>query len=131
MQIANSSINPLEKSVTVTKGTGVGLPQYKEYKGAREVQTAHRAFTVFDRETHELTTVGEQALLKAIERANKMVEGANRVFEYSIHDKTNVIMVKVLNSETNEVIREIPPEKILDVIAQIWEMTGIIVDERI
>lgn len=128
MQIANSSINPLEKSVTVTKGTGVGLPQYK---GTREVQTPHRAFTVFDRETHELTTVGEQALLKAIERANKMVEGANRVFEYSIHDKTNVIMVKVLNSETNEVIREIPPEKILDVIAQIWEMTGIIVDERI
>jgi len=121
-------MNPLDKSVAVIKGSGVALPQNK---GNRETQTLNEAFVIFDNETHELTTVGEQALLEAIEKANKMIEGANRVFEYSIHDKTNVIMVKVVNSETKEVIREIPPEKILNVIAQIWEMAGIIVDERI
>ncbi|MGI6707442.1 MAG: flagellar protein FlaG [Clostridia bacterium] len=128
MQIVRGSMNPLDKSVAVIKGSGVALPQNM---GNRETQTPNKAFVIFDNETHELTTVGEQALLEAIEKANKMIEGANRVFEYSIHDKTNVIMVKVVNSETKEVIREIPPEKILNVIAQIWEMAGIIVDERI
>ena len=40
-------------------------------------------------------------------------------------------MVKVINSETNEVIREIPPEKILDLVAKMWELAGILVDERV
>jgi flagellar protein FlaG len=39
-------------------------------------------------------------------------------------------MVKVINSDTNEIIREIPPEKTLDLVAKMWEMAGIIVDER-
>lgn len=40
-------------------------------------------------------------------------------------------MVKVIDVNTDEVIREIPPEKILDLVAAIWEITGIMVDERI
>jgi flagellar protein FlaG len=39
-------------------------------------------------------------------------------------------MVKVIDAETDEIIREIPPEKILDMVAMMWEMVGIIVDER-
>lgn len=65
-----------------------------------------------------------------IERANKAIIGANKTFEYSIHKATNQIMVKVIDKDTNEVIREIPPEKILDMVAKMWEMAGLIVDER-
>jgi flagellar protein FlaG len=39
-------------------------------------------------------------------------------------------MVKVLNTDTGQVIREIPPEKNLDFVAKLWEMAGILVDER-
>jgi flagellar protein FlaG len=39
-------------------------------------------------------------------------------------------MVKVIDINTREVIREIPPEKILDMVATMLEMAGIIVDER-
>lgn len=74
--------------------------------------------------------VSEQVVLDAIERVNKVLAGSNRKFEISIHEKTNEIMVKVIDSDTNELIREIPPEKILDMIAKMWEMAGLIVDER-
>lgn len=74
--------------------------------------------------------VNEKVVLEAIERANKAISLANRRLEYSIHEKTNEIIVKVINTETEEVIREIPPEKMLDMVACIWEMIGIIVDER-
>lgn len=40
-------------------------------------------------------------------------------------------MVKVVNTETDEVIREIPPEKILDMVAKMWELAGIMVDEKV
>ena len=40
-------------------------------------------------------------------------------------------MVQIINSETNEVVREIPPEKVLDMVARMWELAGIIVDRHI
>jgi flagellar protein FlaG len=39
-------------------------------------------------------------------------------------------MVKVLDKDTGKVVREIPPEKILDMVAKFMEKAGIIVDER-
>ena len=40
-------------------------------------------------------------------------------------------MVKVINEDTNEVIREIPPEQILDMVAKMWELAGILVDKSV
>lgn len=75
--------------------------------------------------------ISQDDIMHAVKRANKALEGTNRRFEYSIHEQTNTIMIKVIDTETNEVIREIPPEKILNLIAKLWELAGIIVDERV
>lgn len=74
--------------------------------------------------------VSERVLLEAVEKATKAVEWANRRFEYSVHEKTKDIMIKVVDSETGEIIREIPPEKILDLVANLCEIAGLIIDER-
>ncbi len=75
-------------------------------------------------------SVSEKVVIEAIERANKALEGVYTSFEFSIHEKTREISVKVLNRDTKEVIREIPPEKVLDLVAKMWEMAGILVDEK-
>lgn len=75
-------------------------------------------------------SIDESLWIKMIEKANKAITGATCSFEYSIHEGTKEIMVKVINMETQEVIREIPPEKILDMVAKMWELAGIVVDER-
>ena len=36
-----------------------------------------------------------------------------------------------MDKNTKEVIKELPPEKTLDMIARIWEMAGILVDEKL
>jgi flagellar protein FlaG len=75
-------------------------------------------------------TLGEEELIKAIQRANKALQGRTTSFEFSIHEATKEIMVKVMDKDIGEVIRELPPEKVLDMVAKLWEMAGIIVDER-
>ncbi len=75
-------------------------------------------------------TMDEKQWINLIERANKALSGGNRSFEFSIHEATNQIMIKVINTDTNEIIREIPNEKILDMVAKMWDMAGIFVDER-
>jgi flagellar protein FlaG len=39
-------------------------------------------------------------------------------------------MVKVKDRESGEVIRELPPEKSLDFLAKVWEMAGLLFDEK-
>jgi len=80
--------------------------------------------------TGESFTIGDEQLIRMIERANKALQGATTTFEFSIHEKTKQIMVKVLDKDSGEIIREIPPEKTLDMVARLWEMAGIMVDER-
>lgn len=72
--------------------------------------------------------VTNEMLDKAIEDVNKHVGLTNRKFEYAIHEGTNKVVIRVFNSDTGEVIREVPPESRLDAISKMWEMSGIIVD---
>lgn len=74
--------------------------------------------------------VSEKLVIEAIQKANKAISGGNRRFEFSIHAKTKEIMVKVIDNDTGDVLKEIPSEKTLDMVAKLWEMSGITVDER-
>lgn len=74
--------------------------------------------------------ISDEQLVKAIERAIKAIQGPNTSLDFSVHQATKRIMVKVMDKETGAVIREVPPEKNLDLLAKLWEMAGILVDER-
>ncbi|MDR2899304.1 MAG: flagellar protein FlaG [Clostridiales bacterium] len=68
---------------------------------------------------------------KIIKEANDKIFITNREFNYSVHEATNRIAIKVLDKTTKEVIREIPPEKTLDAVAKMLELVGVIIDEKI
>ncbi|TDF93594.1 flagellar protein FlaG [Paenibacillus piri] len=78
----------------------------------------------------EHISLSDEQMVKAIERAIKAMQGKSTSLEFSIHEKTRLISVKVKNNDNGEIIREIPPEKTLDFVAKLWEMAGILVDER-
>lgn len=65
-----------------------------------------------------------------VQEINRAIFGDNERMEFQIHERTGRMLVKLVDQETDEVIREIPPEKMLNLIANIWEMVGILVDER-
>ena len=75
--------------------------------------------------------LSEEEVIDVIEKANKDFIVYDRKFEFSIHEKTKQIMVKVIDANNDEVIRELPPEKILDMVAAMWEVAGIIIDKKI
>ncbi|MEK5035993.1 flagellar protein FlaG [Paenibacillus sp. FSL R7-0302] len=76
-------------------------------------------------------SIAEDQLIRTIEKAVKSLQGPQTTLEISIHEKTHDIMVKVLNKETGEIIREVPREKTLDLVAKMMEIAGILVDEKI
>lgn len=72
----------------------------------------------------------EHEVIRAINKANKHIKTFDRRLEFSVHELTKQIMVKVINTEDNSVIREIPSEKVLDMVAHMWEVAGLLVDEK-
>lgn len=79
---------------------------------------------------NEIAASNEQTI-KQLEKAIRAIQGPEKTFEISVHEQTHAIMVKVFNKQTGDLIREIPPEKLLDVAASIMELNGLIVDEKI
>lgn len=67
---------------------------------------------------------------KLTDNLNKIMDAFDVQARFSIHDKTKDIMVKILNTKTNEIIREIPVEKMVDMIAKMMEMIGMLIDEK-
>ncbi|MEA4924177.1 MAG: flagellar protein FlaG [Syntrophomonadaceae bacterium] len=76
------------------------------------------------------TSVSAEEISQAVEAINKTLEPHNTRLEFSIHDKTKGIMVKVINEKTGEIIREVPPKRVLDMVAMTWDELGLIVDEK-
>lgn len=66
---------------------------------------------------------------KAVDEINKKAYNSEAVF--GIHDATNRVTIKIIDKDTKEVLKEYPPEKTLDMIAKVWEMAGLLVDQKL
>ena len=65
---------------------------------------------------------------KAVEEINRKANSSEAVF--GIHEETNRVTIKIVDKQTKEVIKEFPPDKTLDMISRVWEMAGLMVDEK-
>lgn len=77
-------------------------------------------------------------LQKAVEDINSMVESKNRQLRFSMDDSSGRPVITVMDSESEDVIREIPSEEVRRLAARIREVqnelgaaTGLIVDNRV
>lgn len=65
---------------------------------------------------------------RAVEEINKKANNSEAV--WGVHEDTNRVTIKIVDKQSKEVIKEFPPDKTLDMIARVWEMAGLMVDER-
>lgn len=75
------------------------------------------------------THIPKDTIRNLVEKTNKVIQDTTHL-KFEIHDKTNTIMIKIINDNTGEVIKEIPPEKLLDIAASMMELAGVLLDEK-
>jgi flagellar protein FlaG len=68
---------------------------------------------------------------KAVDKLNQTVELYNQELKFVLHDETQRFIVQVIDKASEEVITEMPPKKILDMVAAFKEMVGLLVDKRV
>lgn len=50
---------------------------------------------------------------------------------FSFHKETEQLVVQVIDPETSAVIRQIPPQELLELAVKLQEMIGLLLDKRI
>ena len=75
-------------------------------------------------------TISENSQIrKAVDEINKKAHNSEAVF--GIHEATNRVTIKIVDKDTKKVLKEYPPEKTLDMIAKGWEMSGLLVYQKL
>lgn len=69
---------------------------------------------------------------KAVDKVNKLLEDKTTHLEYEEDKNFNsVLIMKVVDNNTHEVLSEIPSKQIMDLIAQFAEMAGLVLDKKV
>ncbi len=120
----SSVVKPSSAPVKVveTRGAEAAAPSVENSQTNNEMTSASS-----DKERVAKEPTQEQ-IRKTVAEINKNAQGTEAVF--GIHEATNRVTIKIVNKETKEVIKELPPEKTLDMIAKAWEIAGLLVDEK-
>ena len=123
-------VKPVQK--TVVENTDVTTPEQVTAYDATTVKVAaaekQDGQSGADGDAATKQQAANEQLKKAVEQLNKSMSHTTAVF--GIHEATNRITIKIVDKDTKEVIKEVPPEQTLDMIAKVWELAGVMVDEK-
>lgn len=103
--------------------------------------------TVLDREVSEVQVQAIQGIVqqkadieqqlpadkakRMTDSMNTFLESANTQLRFKFHEKLNEYYVTIIDSKTDEVIREVPSQKLLDYHAAMREFVGLLVDRKV
>lgn len=73
----------------------------------------------------------DEKLKKSVDKLNKFIDDEGAYAEISTHNKFKYdIMIKIIDKKTKEVIMEVPPKKIIDMVARMCEIAGVVFDKK-
>ena len=142
LEVTSSAVSGLQK---VAKP--VEMPEQRSVKRAADVsnvstsaqierqvatsveQDAARGYNG-NEEAQATAAQNAQRIESAVKRANNTMRMSKTSCQFQYHEETNRVSIKVIDKDTEEVIREIPSEEALELIQKMWEMAGILVDEK-
>lgn len=77
-----------------------------------------------------VSEITKEELEQTVEKANQFLLGLKTQFDFKIHEGTGRTVVRLIDKQTHEVVKEIPPEKMLDILESVWDSAGILVDRK-
>ena len=82
-------------------------------------------------QSHTGTLIRKDEIEVIVESFNDFIDPLRTNLKFVFHEQLNEYYVAVVNPLTNEIVKEIPPKKMLDMYAAMAEFMGILIDEKI
>lgn len=74
--------------------------------------------------------LAKSTVQQALETANESLKANHTSARFKYHEATKQVSIKIVDDVTQEVIKEIPPEKAIEMVEKMLELSGILVDEK-
>ncbi len=120
MRIEKVPIKEMEVARQVTQNPIKIPPEQKE-----------RADVKMEETNGSNNQIDREELKRIIEEIRKKMDYLNKYLRIDIDNELDIPVIKIVEKETDKVIRQIPPDYMLSIMKRIDEMLGIIINERI
>lgn len=110
------------------------LPMVDSYPGQKLENSKETPRPVVDRKNEAPSAreeVPREEVEKALDKLNRLMGLIEKRLQFSIHEKSQRVMVKVIDAQTGEVLNEIPAKKVLDMLNSITDIVGVLVDKKV
>jgi len=77
----------------------------------------------------KVKNISKETLERTVQALKNYIESNKRHLNITVHEQTGIIIVRVISEKDGRVIREVPPEKFLDLAASIEEFAGSLFNE--
>lgn len=81
-------------------------------------------------QTKSSESVNSEQLEDAVKAVNDFLKPLNNSLQFNIDDDTGKTIVKVVDSSTNEVIKQFPSEEMLAIAKAIDKMKGLLIQQK-
>ena len=75
--------------------------------------------------------LSREATRKAAEALGEALSNLNRGIHYEIDESTNSVVTKIIDRDTKQVIRQIPPKEVLDIARKLKQFMGVLLDTEV
>lgn len=75
--------------------------------------------------------ISNEEIEKKVSSLNKFLEASSSEARFQYHEQLGEYFVQLVDVNTHEVVREIPPKKILDMYAEMLNIMGLFVDRKV
>src|SRR5690625_6484270 len=89
----------------------------------------HNAASVLPAQDELHDADASRVVTEVAEMLNDSAQWTQKRLRFTIHSDTERLMVLVLDAQTDEVLRELPPEDMLNLVARVREFIGLLFDE--
>ncbi len=107
-------------------------PQVKRLDDVRNAPKYNQAEEEEDplKEREEREPMDEESVSYMMQELNELMSKINCNLEFQYHKEVNMMSVRMLDKKTHEVIKEVPPEDMLDQMAKAREWLGAFLDKN-
>ena len=121
-------LNPIQPN---TQSTMIPLDAFPGQKLERSQETPR---PVVDRKQETPSAreeIPRELVEKAAEKLNRLMGIIDKRLEFSVHERSHRVIVKIIDQGNGEVLNEIPPKRVLDMLSSFIDMIGLMVDKRV
>jgi flagellar protein FlaG len=118
---------PGQKAGTPTPAAEIKTPAPMQVIQAQAVEAKQK---IVDSSVQEKDGKEKEVVENTVESLNKFMDLMTADIRFSMHQKSNRLMVQLVSAKDQTVLREYPSNEFLDMIANIRDFVGILTDKK-